>query len=173
MNKKLTNEIVDTRILDRSIKRLDDYINNKTPIRFQCLISTCNYIWPTAPTDLINKGHGCPQCAGELKLTNEIIDERIKGRPIKRLDAYQGNKVKIRFQCLVSTCNYIWPTRPSVIYLDGSGCPKCKKCAKLTNEILDKRIKDRPFKRIEDCKTVNQPIRFQCNKCLTIWQATP
>ena len=40
-------------------------------------------------------------------------------------------------------------------------------------KLLDERIKDRPFKRIEDCKTVNQSIRFQCNKCLTIWQATP
>jgi hypothetical protein len=60
MPRRITSEEFDDRIKNRPIKRLDDLINGSTPIRFQCLVEGCEYIWKTAPHHILN-GSGCPK----------------------------------------------------------------------------------------------------------------
>src|ERR1022692_2254909 len=94
---KLTNEIIDQKLIGRNIKRLESYINSSTKINFQCLID--NFIWKTTPAHILDN-RGCPKCAGKILLTNDIIDQRLLGRNIKRLDNYINNKISINFQCI-------------------------------------------------------------------------
>lgn len=122
----LTNLIVDERLKDRNIKRLTDVVNSRSKIYFQCLILYCNHIWDATPNDVVNSKTGCPSCAGVIKLTNGIIDKRLEGLNIKRIeDCGKNNKQKIMFQCLLQNCNNIWPAAPSNILNSSSGCPIC------------------------------------------------
>ena len=101
MVKKLTNEVVDQKLIGRNIKRLDNYVGGHSPINWLCLIDTCNYVWPARPTDILNSNKsGCPECAGNIKLNNEIIDQRLKDRNIKRLEQYINIDKPINFSML-------------------------------------------------------------------------
>jgi hypothetical protein len=174
-NIKLTNQDIDTKLQGRHIKRLDDYKGLDIKINFQCLVEGCSYIWETEPKVILNLKCGCPQCAGIVRLTNEIIDQRLCDRNIKRLDDYINNKRIIHFQCLVKECQYIWKTRPDNIINNETGCPKCVNRVKLTNEDIDKRLNERNIKRIDDFVSIHVKINFQCllKDCNYIWKATP
>ena len=76
--KKLTNIIVDEKLSDRNIKRIDNYTGNHIKINWICLI--CNYTWAAMPYAILNSKTGCPKCANKVKLTNEIIDQRFESR---------------------------------------------------------------------------------------------
>lgn len=166
---QLTNNDVDNRLVGRNIKRLEDYKGSKTKINFQCL--NCNHIWNCYPNSLFS-GHGCPNCAGNIQLTNDIIDNRLLPRNIIRIDEYISNNIKITFKCNI--CEHIWKAKPSnVVNGNKTGCPKCAGNARLTNEIVDERIANRPIKRIGQYAGNNTKIDFQCLVCENIWAATP
>ena len=56
----LTNKEFDKKLINRSIKRIDNYIDSHTKINFKCL--ACNNIWDSIPTNILS-GRGCPNCA--------------------------------------------------------------------------------------------------------------
>lgn len=57
-----------------------------------------------------------------MKLTNEIVDERLKGRNIVRLDNYTAASVLMQFQCTM--CGNVWKAKWNNIS-SGKGCPPC------------------------------------------------
>jgi very-short-patch-repair endonuclease len=134
---KLTNKDVDLRILDKKLKRLDDYVSGKKKINFQCLI--CKYVWLAKPETILGKKSGCPNCSQKVKLNNDTFDEKIYNRKIKRLDDYVNAYTKINFKCLNDNCEYEWSARPGSILHKYCGCPICNKSnknEKLFNEVL-------------------------------------
>lgn len=114
--RKLSNEIIDNRLENRNIKRLDNFIDVSTSINFQCLKSNCNYIWITTPNSVLNSNTGCPKCSNNIPINDNIIDERIKNKFIKRLEPSISGSHKIKFQCIRNNCNYIWITSPHNIF---------------------------------------------------------
>lgn len=174
MSKKLTNEIVDQRLIGRNIKRLDQYINIGTAINFQCLEEDCQYIWTATPDSILGALSGCPKCAKSSYLSNDIIDQKLVGRNIKRIDDYINNHTNINFQCLIFECNYIWKTAPSHIISNLSGCPSCSGKAPLNNDIVDKKLIGRNIERLDDYINAKTKIRFKCliPNCNYIWLAT-
>lgn len=122
-NEKLTNEIVDVRLINRNIKRVGNYINSRTKINFKCLIINCDFEWMTTPHHILNGKRGCPKCGGTVKLTIEIITNRLKERNIKVIGLYKNCDIKTDFQCLV--CSNIWAATPNNILNGEKGCPKC------------------------------------------------
>jgi len=52
--KKLTNEIVDQRLIDKNIQRLSNYQGNKILINWKCLKKECGYIWEAIPNSILN-----------------------------------------------------------------------------------------------------------------------
>jgi len=187
---KLSNKIVDERLKDRNIKRLEEFINCRTKISFQCLVEGCNYIWATTPDTLFSKKSGCPNCANVAKITNEKIDQQLIEKNIKRIDNCINNKTKINFQCLIPNCNHIWLVDPSHLLLGKQKCPRCKinntsmpKCGndiiisgrKLSNDILDRRLSNRSIKRIGNFNRSISKIEFQCliASCNFKWYALP
>lgn len=171
---KLTNEIIDIKLINRNIKRLDNIINNKIKIKFQCININCNYIWLSSPNNILT-GRGCPQCSNKIRLTNEILDLKIIEKNIKRLENVINNHNLITFQCLINNCNHIWLAAPKSIYSKNTGCPKCANNLKLTNKDLDDRLLYRQILRLDNYINSKIPIKFKCliEKCECIWEAAP
>jgi hypothetical protein len=135
---RLTNEIIDERLLKTNIRRLSDVINAKKRVNFKCLV--CEYNWWTSPWAVSNLISGCPSCSKCIELTNEIIDQRIMGRNIKRLDDYIIDNTKLRWLCLNKNCKNIWFGLVSNVVNKESGCPNCSlsKNEKIAAEMLIK-----------------------------------
>lgn len=174
---KLTNENVDERLIGRNIKRLEDCKNSIIKIGWQCLIDGCGYIWRTTPSSIISSMHtGCPKCSNRMPITNEIIDEKLIGRNIKRLENCISGKKKILFGCLIENCNYKWKTTAgSVIGKNNSGCPKCAGKSSLTDEMIDEILKGRNIKRLDNTVNNKTKIEWQCllESCNYVWKTTP
>jgi len=122
---RLSNEYIDEKLIKRNIKRIGNYINIDTKIKFKCLNENCDYEWESSPYNIINREHGCHRCSHYVKLTNEYVDEQLINRNIKRLGDCIGSLTKITFKCLIDNCGYIWDSTPSSIINLGYDCPKC------------------------------------------------
>jgi very-short-patch-repair endonuclease len=123
---KLTNEEVDFRLKNnnRPIKRLDNYSGIYAKIKWKCLKENCNYIWISDPNSVLNLGSGCHQCGKQIKLTNQILDDRLDNRNIKRIGNVSNVKTPILFECL--ECKASWHAKPGNIMFAKTGCPECK-----------------------------------------------
>jgi hypothetical protein len=95
------------------------------------------------------------------RLTNEIVDETLKDRPIKRVGDYVEVNTPTEFQCLKNTTHPNWFARPCNV-LFGTNCPTCAGTSKLTNKIIDQRLQNRPIKRLGDYINNHTKIDFQC-----------
>jgi predicted Zn-ribbon and HTH transcriptional regulator len=120
-NVPLTNNTIDQKLSNRSIKRLGDYEGRTTRIPWQCL--ECDYVWEAMPTHVLG-GTGCPRCGGKLPLTNKIVDQRLVGRPIRRIGDYINAQTKIPWACL--DCGNIWEASPTNVVNGQRGCPTCQ-----------------------------------------------
>lgn len=166
---KISNEFIDIFLKNLFLERIDNYIGANNFIRFKCLI--CNYIWRTRFNRIKNEGKRCPSCQGLVKLTNEKVDDLLVNLPIKRVDNYINIDAKIKFECQL--CEYIWEAIPYNVIYAKSGCPNCAGNAKLSNEILDKKLKNKPLKRIGEYINLSTSIEFQCLNCGFLIKTSP
>ena len=105
-----------------------------------------------------------------IKLTKEIVNERIKDRGIELIGEYRSNKKLALFRC---SYNHNWEAIPKHV-LHGTGCPTCSGKSPLTKENVNERIKDRGrgIELIGDYITTNIPVLFRCANNHT-WEARP
>lgn len=135
-NVQLTNHDIDQKLIGLPIKRLNDYINSQTNIKWQCLNDNCQCIWLSKPNHILS-GSGCPNCAPTKPLLSEDkIDEKLIKRSIQRLDHYKGITTKITFLCLKEQCGFIWQTTPNNMINHETGCPAC--CSGTNENLIDK-----------------------------------
>lgn len=166
--KKLSNEMVDSRLDGRNIIRLDDVVNISTSIRWKC--TTCDYVWDNIPDRVIGKKQiGCPQCNHTIKATNHTVDKKLPPE-IKRIGNVTQVHAKIQWGCNV--CGHQWAATPANIIYKGSGCIVCNNNI-LTNDRVDYRLKGRPITRIDSVVDTHTKIRWLCGKCNTEWKAEP
>jgi predicted DNA-binding protein YlxM (UPF0122 family) len=97
---------------------LEKYINNKTPIKHQCLKD--GYVWSSRPQCML-EGSKCPRC-----IYNEAKDRYVQQLSIKHpniilVEAYNASK-EIKHKCLLD--GYEWYARPACV-LRAKGCPVC------------------------------------------------
>lgn len=176
MRNKITNDVIDQIINIRSpnhmIKRLDNYINQYIKMSWQCMV--CFHIWQTSVGNIIYRNSGCPQCSGQVKLTNESVDARLKDRLVKRIGEYNGKDYPIEWKCLINSCNTIWMTSPGNVLNRNSGCPTCSVAVRtFTNEIIDEILMNKSIKRLDQYQNSKTPLTFQCNDCNNVWRALP
>lgn len=119
---RITNEIIDERLVGRNIIRIDNYVDVGTTIKFKCQLD--NRVWESTVNNIFN-GQGCPACSGKEKLNNDIVDERIKGRKLLRISDYINNEEHITWKCLKDGCNHEFPASFGNIS-NGRGCPICR-----------------------------------------------
>ena len=156
---------------------IEDYVNNKTKIRFKC---SKGHIYFQRPYHHLNN-HGCKLCA-TIKLSNkrrktakEYIQEcKEKGLDLP-IEPYVNNRTKIKHKC--KKCNNIYSQKPSN-HLKGHGCPKCA-TDNLTNiqrksqEQYIEECKDKGYDLpIEEYVNAHTKINYKCSKG-HVYEQTP
>ena len=128
MAKKLTHEefIEEMIIKHPNIEVLDKYVDNGTKIKVRCKVD--GHEWYSTRRRLINQNKGCPECAGNIKKTNEqFMKDFHKKNPhandIKIKSKYNGAKEKIDCECKI--CGHKWSTTPDTLTNKKTGCPNC------------------------------------------------
>lgn len=106
------------------------------------------------------------------KLTNLDIDNRINKRSIKRIGDIINAKTKLKFQCLINNCNFIWETCPDKVLNQKSGCPKCARNIKLSDKEVDERLKKSLIIRVGAYKNANSFLDLKCLKCKYKWKTS-
>jgi DNA replicative helicase MCM subunit Mcm2 (Cdc46/Mcm family) len=105
------------------------------------------------------------------KLSNEIVDERLKYKEIERVGNYINSHTNIEFKCKKD--GFIWNAKPYNILYELSGCPKCSKCEVIDDNIIDKRLVGRKITRVSKYKKMHEKMQFKCEVCNHIWKAKP
>jgi len=167
--KYLDNNIIDAKLKNREITRIGTFTHSSKKIKWQCNVD--GYIWEATTSSILNCNNGCPKCSDNIRLTNEIIDEKIKNRQIVRVGNFEkNNKNKIEWKCKID--DHVWFASPNNI-LKGNGCPKCSGHTRITNEIIDEKIKNKDIIRLGSIlnKTVDDKIKWKCIKCKNEWLA--
>lgn len=101
----------------------NEYKNAKTKLEFYC--KKCKHIWLSNFNNLKNNKHGCPKCAGNLKLNIQDIKKRIPDNIVVKFNEITNvNEIK-EFQCLV--CDHKWKTTVSSLINSKTKCPECSK----------------------------------------------
>lgn len=106
-----------------NVEVLGEIINNSTKVLCRCKI--CGYKWNVTPNHL-KHGYGCPECAGNRKLTHyEHVASINKVNPnVEILGEITGVDKKVLCRCKI--CGHKWFTIPSNLK-QGRGCPRCAK----------------------------------------------
>lgn len=157
--KKLTIEFVKAEFEKEGYVLLSKkYKNNEQKLKYICLnkhnhsITWANWY----------KGVRCPYCAGNKKLTIEIIRKDFKKRGYNLLTVkYKGNKQKLKFICPNNHHYQInWHDWQS-----GIRCAYCEGNAKLTIEFIRKEFAKEGYKLLSTTyKNCAQKLKFTCAK---------
>lgn len=150
-----------------------DYVNSIGALSCQCNID--GHIWESNFSRL-QQGHGCPKCAGKLKLTLKEVKKKLREmNPNIEITSgeYTNNNTSMRLKCNVDghEWNAVWGSLSQ-----GSGCPMCGGTTKLTiEEIIERLGTINPNIEILSGEYVNSSTPLTC-KCLIdghhIWRAT-
>ena len=111
---KISSEQFDTRLLNINFKRIDDYINSNTSIRFSC--NSCSKIFRRKPKSLNKLRCKCRD--------NDLLyKSRIQSKNIVNLELYTNIRTYILHMCL--SCDLEFTTKPKNIINSVIGCPSC------------------------------------------------
>lgn len=165
-----------------NITVISERVGFKIPVK----CNKCNHGWEVATPYITNKNSkiDCLNCLNRVPLTNEIVDERLKSEnrhlQIKRLGDCKNSRTKIKWECL--RCEFEWLNTPTLTLKPFSiGCPVCEGQAKLTNEIVDKKLEMKfretgiLFERVGDVAGSMKSIEWRHvdDKCGKTWKSTP
>lgn len=85
------------------------------------------YEWMATPDSLINRGTGCPMCAGLVKTSMEDLNDKIsssgKFELISVVGRFSGLGSKVKVRCTED--GFEWDVFAQNIIRGNSGCPKC------------------------------------------------
>lgn len=105
---------------------LEKYTNNRTKMKFKCLVH--NEVFEKTPKQMLRTTTGCSKCLRDKKRENlmRTNDEFLQSLKDKNIDVipleeYRGNDVPILFRC---SCGDLWTTTPERVLL-GNHCKKC------------------------------------------------
>jgi len=106
--------------------------NKKTVVKH----NVCEYKYQVRPSSFLSNNARCPRCSGNLKKTQEEIEEDlydVVGDEYVFIGTYKNFKTKIKTKH--SICGHEYMVRPSSIIKGGNRCPKCqRRGTKLTNK---------------------------------------
>ena len=142
----LNEEEIQKRLEDREIALLQgSYIHEKRTATWQCLVNPSHANWTTNVGSVLYQNTGCPECAGNIPLTEEIVKQRLGGRPLELIQgSLLGAKGKSQWRCLTNFEHPIWVSTADSV-LGGANCPACTGHEKLDVNVINRKIKNRPI----------------------------
>ena len=162
----------------KNISILNQFVNMQSYLH--CVCNQCGYSWKTSASALWNNGAGCPRCAGNAPLTQDLfLQEFQKKNPhakdITVLGTYKSYKSRV--SCLCKKCNYQWETTAAHL-IGGTGCPACANNCKFSEEDFLERfkVKNKHSNEIiilDPYIGMNNDITCQCKNCAHIWISKP
>ena len=161
---RLTKEIVNERIAPRGLELIGEFVKASEKTTFRCLDG---HDWSATPSNIMS-GKGCPHCAGNIKLTKAIVNERIASRGIRMINEYVTARKKVDFVCAKG---HQWSTTPDAV-MRGQGCKKCAGLEKLTKDEVNVRLAPRKIKIIAEYVNTQTKTKFQCHHGHE-WETTP
>ena len=111
---------------DRDIQMISNYEGSNKKHEFMCIKTGCRHNWKDTFNHISN-GRGCPKCLGYFIGEDSIQKglEDLKLRSITLVSDYQRRLKKHKFQCLKTSCKYIWDATWSSVVVSKTGCPRC------------------------------------------------
>ena len=167
--RRFTHDFVIRYLSERKITTSDTYINGRVKMRFVCLKEECGYHWNTC-FESIKQGTGCPKCSGREKLSEKFVMKYLFDRDIVSKSIYKRLSAKMEFRCLKKGCGHIWITCFDSIRR-GTGCAKCARCLKLTNEYVKEYLLKRKILALDDYTANGTKMKLKCLKkgCECCW----
>lgn len=165
---RLTNEIVDSRIIGRNIIRLDDVKTSAISIKWQCEID--GHIWSASPNTIL-ANHGCPKCGGTERYSIEFVNNKLMEKNIKLISGFKNSDDIVDFECMID--GHKWRTSLRHV-VQKTKCPMCANNARYTDEIIDNICEEKGFIRISSMKDNKKVMDFCCGKNQThVWSTAP
>ena len=161
---------------DRYTFELRAWENQFQKVRCKCL--KCGYEWEASYKYLIHNKCGCPNCAGNIKITIEQATHRLtevaKDRYTFELKEYKNSNQKIKCKCL--KCGYEWEATYRSLTYCKSGCFKCRKPRskyhKLDLTQTLQRVCEGKYTFCILCdKGSASRVQCKCNKCGHGWES--
>lgn len=152
----------------------DTYINNNSPLECKCLID--GYKWSSSWSRL-RKNHGCPKCAGNVKLgldtIKDFLDKNDSTFELFGENSYKNAKSKLKLKCKID--GHEWEASWDVIN-KGHGCPMCCKRPRITLDIIKERMKDidENIEILEEnvYKNAKTNLKLKCLLDGNLWEAS-
>lgn len=126
--KKKTTEDIRTKIKDKNVEIISEYIGCEKPISCKC--KKCGNEWITIPKILTTNGSGCPVCGRKRaqtsrRKTHEEFVARMTeiNENIEFLEEYKGAHSKIKCRCKLDGA--VWYGYPSNLLNESASCPTC------------------------------------------------
>jgi len=133
MGIKLSKDIINSRLLNRKIELIGEYLGTHHKTEFRC---EYNHQW-ISDTHSILAGAGCPICRYSLVTMDNInLELEKQKRPIRMISEYDGPEAKSEFKCFDG---HVWQALPRKVIKETS-CPHCK--IEKTISFTKKRILD-------------------------------
>jgi hypothetical protein len=124
-HEKINPEVIRRKIIGRDIFLVSDVVStSKENAQWGCKANNDHRVWSASVSSVL-AGSGCPECAGNAKLTGEIINSRLVGRSIRLLeDTFKSSSQHARWICIAGKNHPEWNANVGSI-LSGVGCPSC------------------------------------------------
>ncbi len=168
--KPLNREIINSRLAERGIVMLSEYVRQNIPASFRC---PKGHTWDARPGNVLS-GKGCPTCGKESaakkkRLPEETVRQRLSKKGVTLLDEYVNSQTKARFKC--EKCGHVWETTPNAV-MSRTGCSVCAGNHPLTKEEINSRIQGRGITLVGEYHGAHASTLFECAEGHS-WLARP
>ena len=163
---------------DSNVQIIGKYSKLSDRIDVKC--KACSYGWSPRAGQLL-KGHGCPRCAGHLKMTHEqFVSKAIGKNPnIEILSEYKNANTRVDVRC--KKCGHVWhPMAITLTKSDPNGCPKCaqekisSKQRRTTAQFIEELSSvDSSIEVLGKYINANTRIKVRCKCCGHEWKPKP
>jgi very-short-patch-repair endonuclease len=158
--KKLTNEEFDQKINNSNFFRIDNYINSKTSITFECKL--CKKRYKKKPKEFKKLKCKCLEHGEKYK-------KDISEKHIIVLENYINAKKKILHKC--EDCDTHFKSSPKVVKNSKYGCPVCS--GKKFNLEKYKSLLPDNIGIIGKYIDTSKKVSHKCKDCNNIWETKP
>jgi len=124
-HERQTPEVISRKISNRNIELVSKEVSSSAAkVIWACTKETTHRHW-SATVSSVLAGSGCPQCGGNARLDETLINERLSSRAIKIVDGtFKSTSEKAEWLCLSEKGHPNWFSNVGSI-LSGVGCPNC------------------------------------------------